>query len=57
MMLIILKKNCIIFDKLVPSSQLLVFNVKEGWDPLCTFLEKPVPEIPFPKKNAGAKKV
>ncbi|XP_023340870.1 uncharacterized protein LOC111710907 isoform X3 [Eurytemora carolleeae] len=42
--------------ELVPSSQLLVFNVKEGWDPLCSFLEKPVPEIPFPKKNAGTKK-
>ena len=32
----------------VPSNQLLVFNVKQGWKPLCEFLEKEVPSIPFP---------
>mmetsp|Transcript_26348 Transcript_26348/g.55619 ORF Transcript_26348/g.55619 Transcript_26348/m.55619 type:complete len:279 (+) Transcript_26348:85-921(+) len=36
----------------VPKDQLLVFNVKEGWDPLCNFLEKDIPEtIPFPNVN------
>ena len=35
----------------VPSEKLLVFNVKEGWQPLCTFLGLPVPEIPFPNIN------
>ena len=35
----------------VPSEKLLVFNVKEGWQPLCTFLGLPVPEIPFPNVN------
>jgi hypothetical protein len=36
----------------VPPEKLLVFNVKEGWKPLCDFLGVPVPEDrPFPKKN------
>ena len=32
----------------VPREKLLVFNVKEGWEPLCKFLEVPVPDQPFP---------
>ena len=35
----------------VPPGQLLVFDVKEGWAPLCHFLELPVPDIPFPNIN------
>ena len=25
--------------------------MKEGWEPLCRFLNKPVPETPFPNTN------
>ena len=32
----------------VPKDRLLEFNVKEGWGPLCEFLEVPVPDKPFP---------
>jgi len=36
----------------VPAERLLVFNVNEGWAPLCAFLGKPVPEnVPFPHLN------
>lgn len=35
----------------VPPERLLVFNVKEGWEPLCDFLDVPVPERPFPHVN------
>ena len=28
----------------VPAERLLVWNPKEGWEPLCEFLEVPVPE-------------
>jgi hypothetical protein len=36
----------------VEPEKLLVFNVKEGWSPLCRFLGMPVPEnIPFPYLN------
>lgn len=34
-----------------PSERLLVFNVKMGWEPLCTFLQQPVPTQPFPHMN------
>eukprot|EP01113_Clastostelium_recurvatum_P007870 TRINITY_DN13683_c0_g1_i3.p1 TRINITY_DN13683_c0_g1~~TRINITY_DN13683_c0_g1_i3.p1 ORF type:complete len:253 (+),score=32.25 TRINITY_DN13683_c0_g1_i3:208-966(+) len=38
--------------RLVPKDQLLLFNVKEGWGPLCRFLGKPVPEgMLFPRVN------
>ena len=35
----------------IPESQLLVFEVKEGWEPLCRFLDMPVPDEPFPRSN------
>jgi hypothetical protein len=34
-----------------PSERLLVFDVAEGWEPLCAFLEAPVPSTPFPRLN------
>ena len=39
----------------MPAERLLVFNVSEGWAPLCAFLGKPVPEDePFPHLNDRA---
>ena len=35
----------------VPADRLLVWQVKEGWGPLCNFLGLPVPEEPFPNVN------
>ena len=36
----------------VPSERLLIYDVKEGWDPLCRFLGVPIPEDgPFPYLN------
>ncbi|WP_420631597.1 sulfotransferase family protein [Candidatus Leptofilum sp.] len=35
----------------VPADKLLVFSVKEGWEPLCQFLDVPIPSIPFPHVN------
>lgn len=32
----------------IPSENLLVFNISQGWEPLCAFLGKPVPNVPFP---------
>jgi hypothetical protein len=37
--------------EIVPADRLLVFDVAEGWEPLCRFLEVPVPETPFPHHN------
>ena len=36
----------------VPAEKLLVFNVKQGWKPLCDFLGVPVPDTPFPRANS-----
>ena len=37
--------------RIVPKDKLLVFEVKQGWQPLCDFLNVPVPENPFPRIN------
>ncbi|KAF7352156.1 putative nad dependent epimerase dehydratase [Mycena venus] len=36
---------------LVPKERLLEYRVGEGWETLCTFLEKDVPAEPFPNVN------
>jgi len=33
------------------KEQLLVYNLDQGWDPLCKFLNLPVPDKPFPHRN------
>jgi len=38
----------------VPSEKLLVFDATQGWEPLCAFLGKPVPDEPFPNVNDTA---
>jgi hypothetical protein len=35
----------------VPADRLLVWEAREGWGPLCEFLEVPVPDDPFPHAN------
>ena len=37
--------------KTVPKERLLIFSVKDGWEPLCQFLELPIPDQPFPRSN------
>lgn len=39
---------------MVPKERLLEWCVDDGWEPLCKFLEKPVPDEPFPIMNTGA---
>jgi len=38
----------------IPPGRLLVFEVREGWGPLCSFLGLPVPDGPFPHVNSSA---
>lgn len=35
----------------IPANRLLVFEVKQGWEPLCAFLDVPVPDEEFPRTN------
>ena len=37
----------------IPAEKLLVFNVKQGWKPLCEFLGSDVPSTPFPRVNVA----
>lgn len=39
----------------VPAQRLLVYDVSEGWEPLCAFLNVPQPSQPFPRTNSSAK--
>ena len=36
---------------MIPASQLLEYDVRDGWKPLCDFLDVPVPNEPFPREN------
>ena len=36
---------------LIPPAQLLIFDVKQGWAPLCAFLGVATPDTPFPRRN------
>ncbi len=38
----------------VPRGRLLVYEVKEGWGPLCEFLGVEEPDKPFPRLNDAA---
>lgn len=38
----------------IPADRLLVYEVSEGWGPLCQFLEIPVPLQSFPHANSTA---
>ena len=38
----------------VDSARLLEFDVREGWAPLCRFLDVPIPDEPFPRLNDTA---
>ena len=35
----------------IPAPRLLVYDVREGWEPLCAWLGVPVPEAGFPHTN------
>lgn len=38
----------------IPAERLLVYEVREGWAPLCEFLDMPVPAQAFPRSNDRA---
>lgn len=37
--------------RLVPKEQLLEYDIRDGWEPLCEFLGHDVPQDPFPRTN------
>ena len=39
-------------QRVIPPGRLLVYEVAQGWGPLCGFLGLPAPETPMPKVNS-----
>jgi hypothetical protein len=37
----------------VPADRLLTYDLRDGWEPLCEFLDVDVPAIPLPKTNSS----
>lgn len=35
----------------IPAERRLEYSMGDGWEPLCTFLGKDVPDVPFPRLN------
>jgi hypothetical protein len=38
-------------ERTIPKDRLLVYEIGQGWEPLCAFLGVPVPLVPFPLTN------
>ncbi len=36
----------------IPPERLLVYQVSDGWEPLCAFLGVAVPDAPYPQVNS-----
>ena len=39
----------------IPEERLLIFHPKDGWEPLCKFLNVPIPSESFPNTNTREK--
>ncbi|OIW27920.1 hypothetical protein CONLIGDRAFT_682928 [Coniochaeta ligniaria NRRL 30616] len=50
----IAREHCDMIRGLVPKERLLEWYIDDGWEPLCRFLGKPVPDVEFPHANAAA---
>lgn len=50
----IYREHCAMIKGLVPQERLLEWDVVDGWEPLCKFLEKDVPKEDFPRTNDAA---
>ncbi len=48
------KAHSEVVKRAVPRERLLVYDVAQGWEPLCAFLDVAVPAAPFPRTNSTA---
>ena len=51
----VFQKNIERAKQVIPADKLLVFEATDGWEPLCAFLDVPVPEGSYPHMNEAAK--
>ncbi|KAK2596125.1 hypothetical protein QQS21_006472 [Conoideocrella luteorostrata] len=50
---VVLKEHARAIIASVPPERLLEWDIQDGWEPLCQFLNQPVPNRSFPKLNTG----
>lgn len=48
------ERHTAVVKRAIPDDRLLVYDVAEGWEPLCEFLNVPVPATPFPRISSRA---
>lgn len=41
-------------SRTISADRLLVYDVNQGWEPICEFLGVSIPETPFPRQNTAA---
>ena len=46
------EKNIADVQAAFPPERLLTYRVGDGWEPLCRFLGRPVPDVPYPQSNS-----
>jgi Sulfotransferase domain len=49
----VFKKHIAEVQSEIPPHRLLTFDLHDGWQPLCDFLDVDVPGIPFPRTNSS----
>ncbi|TKA64503.1 hypothetical protein B0A55_13652 [Friedmanniomyces simplex] len=49
------RKHYAFVRSVTPKERLLDFSLADGWGPLCEFLGKPMPTVPFPHENETAR--
>ena len=47
------EKNIADVQAAFPSERLLTYRLGDGWEPLCRFLGRPVPDQPYPQSNSA----
>ena len=47
----IYRQHYALVRRVTPTNQLLEFQLKDGWEPLCKFLGWEIPSTPFPRVN------
>lgn len=47
------EKNTADVQAAFDGERLLTYTIGDGWEPLCRFFGKPVPDTPFPHRNAA----
>jgi hypothetical protein len=48
----VFERHCAEVQARIPPARLLVYDLAEGWAPLCAFLGVPAPQTPMPKVNS-----